>query len=196
VNRRAAPATPEQPAELPVDQLPSGWSVRNPRPDDHSRVQAVLGQWWAGFGGEAGARERAALLPRLFFEHFTDTSYLIEDDAGRLTAFLIGFLSPARTGTAYVHFVGVDPASQRAGLGRWLYARFFGAAAARGAREIGCITSPGNQNSIAFHTRLGFRIHAGDRTVDGIPIHSDHDGPGLHRIVLTRTLDDHGAACP
>ena len=192
MNRPAARATPGKPA----DQLPSGWSARHPRADDHVRVQAVLGQWWAGFGGEAGARERAALLPRLFFEHFTDTSYLIEDDAGRLTAFLIGFLSPARPGTAYVHFVGVDPAGQRAGLGRWLYARFFAAAAARGAREIGCITSPGNQNSIAFHTRLGFRIHAGDRTVDGIPIHSDHDGPGLHRVVLTLTLDGRGPACP
>ena len=172
--------------------LPPSWSVRHPHPDDHARVQAVLGRWWAGFGSEAGVRERAALLPRLFLEHFTDTSYLIEDDDGQLAAFLIGFLSPSRPGMAYVHFVGVDPAAQRAGLGRWLYARFCAAATARGAREVGCITSPGNRDSIAFHTRLGFRPEPGDRTVDGIPVHSDHDGPGLHRVVLTRSLANPG----
>ncbi|MGY1844718.1 N-acetyltransferase family protein [Modestobacter sp. SYSU DS0875] len=176
-----------------ISALPSGWSVRHPHADDHTRVQTVLGQWWAGFGGEAGARERAALLPRLFFEHFTDTSYRIEDDDGRLVAFLIGFLSPSHPGLAYVHFVGVDPAGQRAGLGCWLYARFCAAATARGAWKVGCITSPGNRNSIAFHTRLGFRLEPGDRTVNGIPVHSDHDGPGLHRVLFTRSLDDRGS---
>ncbi|WNV74309.1 GNAT family N-acetyltransferase [Geodermatophilus sp. DSM 44513] len=169
--------------------LPPGWSHRHPRPDDHARVQAVLGHWWPGFGGQAGARERAALLPRLFFEHFTDTSHLIEDDDGCLAAFLVGFLSPARPGAAYVHVVGVDPAAQRAGLGRWPYTRFTAAVRARGAREVGCITSPGNRASIAFHTWLGFDIEPGDQTVDGIPVHSDHDGPGLHRVVFTRSLD-------
>ncbi|MCW2537592.1 MAG: GCN5-related N-acetyltransferase [Modestobacter sp.] len=183
-------------SELLAFALPPRWLVRHPHADDHARVQTVLGQWWAGFGGEAGARERAALLPRLFFEHFTDTSYLIEDTDGRLVAFLIGFLSPSRPGMAYVHFVGIDPAAQRAGLGRWLYERFCAAATARGAREVGCITSPGNRDSIAFHTRLGFRLEPGDRTVDGIPVHSDHDGPGLHRVVFTRSLDNRGPTRP
>lgn len=174
-------------SEPPAVALPPGLSVRHPDAEDHERVQAVLGHWWADFAGEAGARERAALLPRLFFEHFADTSHLIEGD-GRLVAFLIGSLSPYRLGLAYVHFVGVDPASQRAGLGRWLYARFRAAAIARGAREVGCITSPGNRDSIALHTRLGLRLEPGDRTVDGIPVHSDHDRPGLRRVVSNRSL--------
>ncbi|MCZ2820745.1 GNAT family N-acetyltransferase [Modestobacter sp. VKM Ac-2977] len=178
------------------DALPPGWSVRHPDADDHARVHAVLDQWWAGFGGEAGSRERAALLPRLFFEHFTDTSYLIEHDDGHLVAFLIGFLSPARPDTAYVHFLGVDPAAQRAGLGRRLHARFGADAAARGARQVGCVTSPGNRDSIAFHTRLGFRVDPGDRTVAGTSVHSDHDGPGLHRVVFSRALDDRGPTHP
>jgi ribosomal protein S18 acetylase RimI-like enzyme len=186
------PVAPVSTADLSAAGLLPGWSVRHPRADDHARVQAVLGQWWGDFGGEAGARERAALLPRLFFEHFTDTSYLIEDGDRRLVAFLIGFLSPSRPGTAYVHFVGVDPATQRAGLGRWLYARFSAAATARGAREVRCITSPGNRNSIAFHSWLGFRIEPGDRTLDGIRVHGDHDGPGLHRVIFTRPVDDRG----
>jgi hypothetical protein len=51
-------------SELLAFALPPRWLVRHPHADDHARVQTVLGQWWAGFGGEAGARERAALLPR------------------------------------------------------------------------------------------------------------------------------------
>lgn len=42
--------------------LPRGLSVRHPDGEDHARVQAVLGQWWPDFAGEAGKRERAALL--------------------------------------------------------------------------------------------------------------------------------------
>ncbi len=55
-----------------------------------------------------------------------------------------------------------------------------------------CVTSPGNAASIAFHTRLGFHVEPGDLVVAGVPVHADHDGPGLHRVVLVRpVLDDH-----
>ncbi len=170
---------------------PGGWSVRHPGGDDHPRVLRVLDEW-GGFGGAAGSRERALLLPRLFLEHFADTSTLVEDADRRLVAFLVGFLSPAQPGTAYVHFLGVDPAVRGAGLGRWLHTRFGALAAERGAREVRCVTSPGNAASIAFHTRLGFHVEPGDLVVAGVPVHADHDGPGLHRVVLVRpVLDDH-----
>ncbi|MEX5719359.1 GNAT family N-acetyltransferase [Geodermatophilus maliterrae] len=170
---------------------PPGWTVRSPDAGDHPRVLAVLDRWWGGFGGGAGSRERALLVPRLFLEHFADTSTLVEDADGRLVAFLVGFLSPARPGTAHVHFLGVDPAVRRGGLGRWLHARFGAVASERGAREVRCVTSPGNAASIAFHTRLGFRAEPGDLLVDGVPVHADHDGPGLHRVVLARPVADH-----
>jgi GNAT superfamily N-acetyltransferase len=62
----------------------------------------------------------AGMLPRLFFEHFTDTSFAAERD-GRLVGFLAGFISQSRPGEAYIHFVGVDPAQRGRGLGRLLY---------------------------------------------------------------------------
>jgi len=37
------------------------------------------------------------MLPRLFFEHFTGTSFAIERD-GQMTGFLIGSLSQSRPG--------------------------------------------------------------------------------------------------
>ncbi|MGY1812904.1 N-acetyltransferase family protein [Blastococcus sp. SYSU D00820] len=175
----------------PVDLLvlPEGLTARHPVEADHPRVQAVLGEWWGHLGGREGDLQRALLVPRLFLQHFTDTSTVVEDADGRLVAFLLGFLSPARPATAYVHFVGVDPAAQGRGLGRRLYEGFSAAAAARGAREIRCITSPVNRGSLAFHTRLGFTVEPGDKEVDGIPVHSDYDGPGLDRLSFVRPLD-------
>ena len=49
---------------------------------------AVIDGWWGG-------RPMADMLPRLFFEHFTDTSFAAERD-GRLTGFLVGFVSQSR----------------------------------------------------------------------------------------------------
>ncbi|GIO02197.1 GNAT family N-acetyltransferase [Brevibacillus laterosporus] len=46
------------------------------------------------------------MLPKLFFEHFTHTSFIAEKN-GELIGFLIGFLSQIHTDEAYIHFVGI-----------------------------------------------------------------------------------------
>jgi len=162
--------------------------TRYPTAEDHGKVLAVLDQWWGDFGGAAGSQQRALLLPRLFFQHFSDSSYLVEGADGQLVAFLIGFLSQFQPEAAYIHFVGVDPARHRSGVARGLYNRFFGHAAARGARAVRCITSAGNRNSIAFHTRLGFAIEPGPIVVEGVAVQRAHDGPGLDRVAFVRSL--------
>jgi ribosomal protein S18 acetylase RimI-like enzyme len=165
-------------------------SVRHPTPDDHARVLVSQEHWWGGLGGAAGTQQRAFLLPRLFFQHFADTSYLVEDTSGTLRAFLIGFVSQSRPGEAYVHFAGVDPELRRRGIAQGLYERFFGDVEARGARVVRCITSPANTTSQAFHTGIGFTIDESDRLVDGVPVQLDYDGPGVDRVTFTRVLDD------
>ena len=107
------------------------------------------------------------------------TSTVVEHPDGRLAAFLIGFLSPARPGTAYVHFVGVNPELRRAGLGTTLYRRFLDDAARGGARTVEANTGAGNTRSIAFHAALGFTVG---------PVRPDHDGPGNDRVCFTLTL--------
>src|SRR5207248_8436534 len=67
---------------------------------DYDRVIRVVDEWWDG-------RQMAEILPRLFFDHFTDTCFVAEDDAGRLAGFIVGFLSQSKPREAYVHFVGV-----------------------------------------------------------------------------------------
>ena len=159
-----------------------------PLPANHGRILAALEVWWGGFGGADGARQRTLLLPRLFVEHFADTSELVEDAAGDLRGLLVGFRSAAQPDVGYVHFVAVDPALRRQGVAGALYRRFAGRVAQRGARRLACLTSPGNTTSLRFHRGLGFVVVPGDDVVDGVPVHRDHDGPGLHRVLFTRPL--------
>lgn len=171
--------------------LREGLTVRHPTTDDHARVLAVMDSWWNDFGAAAGSQQRAALLPRLFFQHFTDTSYLLEED-GRLVAFLVGFRSQSQRETAYIHFVGVEPASRRTGVAAYLYDQFCAQARRSGASVVRCITSPGNTTSIAFHTGMGFEIDPSDTHLDGVPVQVDYDGPGLDRVSFFRPLPPPG----
>jgi predicted GNAT superfamily acetyltransferase len=147
---------------------------------DYPFLISVIDQWWGG-------RQMADKLPRLFFEHFTDTSFAAERD-GKLAGFLAGFISQSRPGEAYIHFVGVDPAERGSGLGRQLYEAFFQAAESRGCVLVRAITSPVNRGSVAFHQRMGFRLEPGDAQVDGIPVSSGYDGHGGDRVRFIRRL--------
>jgi GNAT superfamily N-acetyltransferase len=141
---------------------------------------SVIDQWWGG-------RQMADKLPRLFFEHFTDTSFAAEHD-GKLAGFLAGFISQSRPGEAYIHFVGVDPTQRGSGLGRLLYEAFFQVAGARGCVLVRAVTSPVNRGSVAFHQRMGFRLEPGDAQVDGIPFSPGYDGHGGDRVRFIRSL--------
>jgi predicted GNAT superfamily acetyltransferase len=146
-------------------------TIRGAQPHDHARVMAVVDDWWGG-------RPMAAMLPRLFFEHFGDTSFVAEDD-GELAGFLCGFLSQSEPRAAYVHFVGVAPTMRGSGLARTLYECFFEVARAHGRDVVQAVTSPVNTTSVAFHRAMGFEVRE--------PV-SGYDGPGEDRVRLTKHL--------
>ena len=156
------------------------FQIRQLRNADYPFVISVIDQWWGG-------RQMADKLPRLFFEHFTDTSFAAERD-GMLAGFLAGFISQSRPGEAYIHFAGVAPAERGSGLGRLLYEAFFQAAQARSCVLVRAVTSPVNRGSVAFHQRMGFRLEPGDAEVDGIPVSSGYDGRGGDRVRFIRSL--------
>jgi ribosomal protein S18 acetylase RimI-like enzyme len=143
--------------------------VRHAEPADYGRVIEVIDQWWGG-------RAMAAMLPKLFFVHFRDTSFVAEDDEG-LAGFLCGFRSQTYDDEAYIHFVGVDPDRRAAGLGRALYERFFEAIAPR--TVVHAVTAPVNERSVAFHRALGFDVERVDE---------DYDGRGEARVLLRKDL--------
>ncbi|MGW6026165.1 N-acetyltransferase family protein [Streptomyces sp. NPDC055099] len=173
-----------------IDALPDGLTARHLAEDDHPQVLAVLDAWWGGMKGPAGALERSLLLPRLYFQHFTTTSFVVEHageqaeaaDGGQVAAFLVGFLSQTQPDAAYVHFVGVDPRLHGQGVGRALYRAFFALARSHGRRYVHCITSPQNSASQAFHAKLGFTVSN---------LKPDYDGPGLDRVTFTLDLAEH-----
>jgi ribosomal protein S18 acetylase RimI-like enzyme len=146
-----------------------GVTIRPAVPSDYDRIAAVIDDWWG--------RPLRQVLPRLFLDHFHDTSFVAEDGAG-LSGFLVGFLSPANREDAYVHFVGVEPGRRHGGLGRELYERFFALAREAGRSRVRAVTAPVNEASIAFHRRLGFEA----REV------ADYDGPDSAKVVFERTI--------
>ena len=156
--------------------------IRPIRPSDYRAVISVIDQWWGG-------RHMADMLPRLFFEHFTDTCFAAERD-GELLGFLVGFISQSRPGEAYIHFVGVHPRERGHGLGRRLYEHFFAAVRARGCEQVRAITAPVNQGSIGFHQRMGFTIEPGDTQEGGVPVATGYDGDGQDRVRFVKVLAD------
>jgi ribosomal protein S18 acetylase RimI-like enzyme len=146
-------------------------SIRHAEPADYARVIGVVDEWWGG-------REMAAMLPKLFFVHFRDTSFVAEED-GQVVAFLCGFRSQTYADEAYVHFVGVHPQHRRSGLARELYERFFAAVAPR--TVVRAVTAPVNERSVAFHRALGFDVERVDPDYDGA-------GAGAARVLLVKRL--------
>src|SRR5579864_859643 len=57
-----------------------------------------------------------------------------------------------------------------------------------GCKIVRCITSPVNKNSIAFHTRMGFKIEhvAGD--CDGVPCTPNYELNGENRVLFVKVL--------
>ena len=137
---------------------------------DYDRIVAVVDDWW-------GRPVRHA-LPRLFLDHFHDTSLVAEQD-GELAGFLVGFMSPSNPDGAYIHFVGVNPRLRGNGLARRLYETFFDRAKAEGRRVVRAVTASHNSASIAFHTAMGFTV------TDPI---TGYDGPSDVKVLFQREL--------
>ena len=156
---------------------------RRPVEADYDRIIEVVDEWWGG-------RRLRALLPRLWLQHFTGTSWVAEDADGRLRGFLVAFMSPDDPTTGYVHMVASDPNRRTSGIGRALYQRAFADLAAHGARRVTAVTWPGNRVSVDFHRAMGFRVDDGPGTkpIYGTPAHPDHDGPGDDRVVFIREV--------
>jgi ribosomal protein S18 acetylase RimI-like enzyme len=157
-----------------------GIHIRHVEPSDYPFVIPVVNDWWGG-------RRMADMLPKLFFVHFRQTSFVAEH-GGNIIGFLIGFVSQTFGNEAYIHFAGVHPEFRKRNLGRALYERFFEAVKNLGCTAVSCVTSPVNKGSVSFHLRMGFSMEASTRSIDGIPVAENYDGRGEDRILFVKTL--------
>lgn len=155
-------------------------NIRTVNASDYAEVIAVLNDWWGG-------RQMSDMLPKLFFVHFQPTSFIAEQD-GEIIGFLIGFQSQTCPNEAYIHFIGVHPDQRKNGVARRLYETFIDNVCQLGCDTVRCVTSPINTTSIAFHTRLGFRIERGDSEAGGVSVHSNYDGRGESRVLFFKKI--------
>jgi predicted GNAT superfamily acetyltransferase len=154
--------------------------LRFVKQSDYYVISPLINEWWGG-------RNMSGMLPKLFFDHFTNTSFIAEVE-GEIVGFLIGFLSQSHSKEAYIHFVGVHPTYRKQNLGKKLYDAFFNTVQQNGRNIIRCVTSPINKVSIAYHTEMGFKIEEGDQNIDGVSIHTDYDGPNQDRVIFVKEL--------
>ncbi|MDI3411539.1 GNAT family N-acetyltransferase [Bacillus sonorensis] len=154
--------------------------IRHVEASDFERITPVINDWWGG-------RQMTDKLPRMFFEHFNNTSFIAEKD-GELVGFLIGFLSQSNPVESYIHFVGVHPDYRKLQVGKTLYEAFYQKAKKAGCKTVRCITSPVNKVSIAYHRKMGFSIETGDKTSDGVQVCSHYDGPNQDRVLFVKEL--------
>ena len=155
-------------------------NLRLLEPTDYPAIIRVVDEWWGG-------RAMRDMLPKLFFVHFRDTSFIAES-GGKRVGFLIGFVSQTYPDEAYIHFVGVHPSFRWQGVGRRLYEHFFEVVAAKNCTVVRCVTAPVNKNSIAFHLGMGFDMEAQDIVMDGVPVYQNYDGAGEDRVLFVKRL--------
>jgi GNAT superfamily N-acetyltransferase len=156
---------------------------RRPTEADHGPVVRLVDEWWGG-------RRLRQLLPRLWFQHFTGTSWIAEIEDRRLAGFLVGFISPDHVDEAYVHMVATNPNLRRRGVGSALYQRFLEDVRSRGVRRVRAVTWPGNRISVAFHVALGFVPTGGPGTqrLYGTLAFPDYDDDGEDRVAFVLEL--------
>lgn len=161
-----------------ISKLPNNLSIRNSKPSDHVRIISVMKDWWDG-------RDLIWMLPKLFLNHFSSTSYIVERDDD-LIAFLIGFLSQSNTKEGYIHFAGVHPDYRGIGIGEYLYEQFYKDCKKNKRDIIKSCTSPVNRGSIEFHKRMGFEIQQGNAEIDGISVTLDYNKPNDPKVLFKK----------
>lgn len=157
--------------------------IRNAFPEDHQKIMDVIPDW-------LGGRDLRASVSKLFLIHFNDTCFMAEKN-GRLTGFLIGFLSQARSDEAYIHFLCVHPDKRMKGTARMLYRHFYNVCRDHSRTIVRSSISLENKVSIDFHLKMGFEMELGEKEIDGIQVTENYlrakDQLVLFKKVLTPT---------
>ena len=152
---------------------------RRPTEDDHEQIVRRIDDW-------AGGRPARRLVPRLWFRYFTGTSWVADRGDGRPIGIAIGFVSSDDPSLGILHFVAVDPARRREGIGRELVTKATADAIERGASRIRTTAWPDDRPTLAFLEAVGFTLleGPGGQKLYGMPARADFDEPGDDRAEL------------
>ena len=149
---------------------PMSDEIRSPPPDRGRSRRCSSARSTTG----GAAASSISCFPRLWFQHFTGTSWVAEDGDGRLVGLPRRVRQPGSTRRGVHPHGRHEPEPPRSGgLGRTLYERFFDDVRAHGVRRVKAITWPGNRVSVGFHRAMGF---------------TPADGPGTQNLYGTPGL--------
>ena len=160
-------------------------AYRRPTEDDHDLIVRRADDW-------ANGRNARHLMPRLWFRHFTGTSWVADRGDGRPIGLAIGFVSADQPTTAVLHLIGVDPRHRRAGIGSDLVTRVVADALERGAERVLTTAWPDDRPTIAFLEAVGFSLvePPDGQRLYGTPARADFDEPGDDRAELELLIRD------
>jgi GNAT superfamily N-acetyltransferase len=145
---------------------------------DFDQILADIADFW-------GSDRTFQFHHPIFINEFADTAFVIRE-GDKVTAYLFGFFSQAEK-TGYVHLIGVRTNFQKRGLGKKLYEHFIAVAKAAGCEKIKAITTPGNQDSIDFHRKIGMNL-LGTENENGVKVVKNYSGPGLDRVIFEKYI--------
>ncbi|XEA76206.1 GNAT family N-acetyltransferase [Methanothermobacter sp. KEPCO 2] len=156
--------------------------LRNVREEDFTAIAELA------FRCPPMVTERNSIY-HIFTRFFSSTSFVAEED-GRITGFLLGFISQDDPHEAYIHLLCVSPHLRGRGVASRLLEVFTETVRQKGVNVIYLITKPVNQRAIRFYLKNGFRAVEEGETVDAGPVKAvaDYNGPGEDMVVFRRLI--------
>jgi GNAT superfamily N-acetyltransferase len=152
--------------------------IQNCTHEDFLQIVAEIEDFW-------GSTRTLAYHHPMFIHEFGDTAFVIRQH-DKVVAYLFGFISQ-KENLGYVHLVGVRQDLQKQGLGKRLYTHFIDILKTKGIHELKAITTPVNEKSIKFHSRLGMTM-IGVENGKGIKVVKNYSGIGEDRVVFKMQL--------
>ena len=146
--------------------------------EDFLQIVSEIEDFW-------GSDRTLAYHHPMFIHEFGDTAFVIRQN-NKVMAYLFGFISQ-KENLGYVHLIGVRQDIQRNGLGKRLYNHFIDLLKRKDIFELKAITTPTNERSMEFHSRLGMTM-IGPENEKGINVVHDYSGVGQHRVVFKMQL--------
>ena len=161
-------------------------AFRHPTEADHRALVEDIERWFQG-------RRMRPLFGRMWFVHFTSTSWVAETTDGRIAAILLGFGSPDRPTDAVIHLAAVDPNLRRRRIGTAIHETWVAQMALRGATRAIVAVPPDERVAVLFYRSLGFEPElVGARPLWGVPAFEDYDADGADRALLVRRIEPAG----
>jgi ribosomal protein S18 acetylase RimI-like enzyme len=152
--------------------------ISNCSHEDFLQIVSEIEDFW-------GSNRTLALHHPMFINEFGDTAFVIKQN-DKVVAYLFGFISQKER-LGYVHLIGVRQDHQKKGLGKKLYSHFIEILKLKGIYKLKAITTPTNERSIEFHSRLGMTM-MGLENEKGVKVVKNYSSVGQDSVVFKMQL--------